>query len=101
MFSVALCSDKSNRPVLEILKPSIMLFSEADIRNFIYQADAFYSDVDISDEFGDHLGSIGVPRDLQYVVPDIETAFQVLQVSVLRIQNLMLAARLREVKGQE
>ncbi|MHB0954238.1 MAG: hypothetical protein ACYC10_20265 [Allorhizobium sp.] len=81
--------------MLNILKPTLMVFSERDLRLFVGQADVFISDSEIGEDLAKFLFSIGVPRDLQDVVPDMESVVQLLQPNILRAQEVTIAAKLK------
>ena len=97
-YTVALCTDRENLENLDLLKPSLILFSECDVRLFVGQADVFISDADISEDLANHLVSIGVSRANQTVIPDLESVWQYIQLMIYRLQLAKAKARTEELK---
>ena len=97
-YTVALCTDRENLENLQILKPSLVLFSERDVKLFVGQADVFISDADVSEDLANHLVSIGVSRTNQTVIPDLESVWQYIQLMIYRLQLAKAKARTEELK---
>lgn len=98
-FTVALCSNRNNMGLLKILEPSITLFNERDIRIFVGNADIFFSDTEISDDLSKFLVSIGVKKDQQFFVEDLETAHQVIQVQLMHAKLALTNAAIETFKN--
>ena len=86
LYSVALCTNRNNISIFEPLNPTLIVFSENNLRLFVGQADVFYSESEISDDLSSFLVSIGVKADNQYHVDDLPSAYDVVRIMALRRQ---------------